>query len=197
MPEPTESTSLLGDPFDSGSVLNQSRYLASEDALTEQTVEDEEDEEDRAVDLVMTRFGSPGGHMGLGGGTAVFGSSLLSHRSSLVFNNEPTLHHARSISGSLRQRSPSPSLFSNGSIRRTSLPKKATTTNAIHEQSTIQEENEPPEDDVGHGKISKYKYGVSEARFWGVFITIVLVWFVGAFDGMLRIPAEAQSSSLM
>lgn len=190
MPEPTESTSLLGDPFDSNSVLNQPRYLASEDALTEQTADDDLEEEDREVDLVMTRFGSPGGHLGLGGGTALFSSSLLSHRSSLVFSNEPTLNRVRSLSESLRQRSPSPSIFSNGSIRetrrRTSLPKKSTTTNALQEQSTIQEETEPVEDDVGHGKITKYKYGVSEARFWGAFITIVLVWFVGAFDGRTR-----------
>lgn len=183
MPEPTESTSLLRAALESD----------IEDASTESVVEDslEDDlEEDHAMDLVMTRFGSPSDNVGLGGGSAVFSSSLLSHRAPLVFSDPPS-SRASSLSGSLRHR-PRGSLGSDATLResrrrpssRASLPKKPATIDGHLGPSRIEEESEAIEDEVQIQEEVKYMYGVSVARFWAVFVTIVLVWFVAAFDGI-------------
>lgn len=196
MTEPTETTTLLGTASDSGNAFGRPTALLSENVSSESVVEDEP-EEDYAVDLLMTRFGSPSDNVGLGGGSAVFSSSLLSHRASLSLNS-PASSRAPSLSGSIRQRPSSLSGLSNGTHRdsrrrpssRASLPKRPRITEAHREPSRIEEENEIADENIGFKEDSGYTYGISVTRFWAVFVTILLVWSVAAFDGNTECPSN-------
>jgi hypothetical protein len=88
----------------------QSPLLGAEEEYTDGYGQGEDDTEleDEPIDMLMNRFGSPAGNLGLSGGVGVFGSSLT-RRSSMTFSNAG-LSRVPSRAETVRRRPSQPSL---------------------------------------------------------------------------------------
>jgi hypothetical protein len=159
------------------------------DAELDSTAGYEPDEEateldDEPIDVLMNKFGSPGGTLGLSGGVGVFGSSLT-RRSSMTFSSAALSRvpsraetvRRRPSQPSLATRKQRPALFLDSTLHKTpssvSAPEDA--------PLPIAEERE----DHAEVKAPLYLYGVSRGRYWACFFGILLTWFVATFDSTL------------
>jgi len=171
MSPPTERSPLLSAEVDSAA-----GYEPSEEDM---------ELDDEPIDVLMNRFGSPAGTLGLSGGFGVFGSSLT-RRSSMTFSSSG-LSRVPSRAEAVRRRPSQPSLAA-----RKQLP-------AAFQDSTLQKgRSSAPASEGGPVLFTQesnadtavkrpplYLYGVSRARFWACFVGILLTWFVATFDSTL------------
>ena len=170
----TERTSLLSRISKANS-HTPTEATSSDNAIVE---EDDMETQDEPVDVLMSRYGSPAGSLGLSGGFSVFGSPIT-RRGSAAF--EPAgLGRVLSRTGQPRKQ---PSIFKAipgapptvAVESPTSLPSEMLTTNAdIGSDVPIQSIDET----TVTKKPPKFLYGISEAGFWACFTGILLTWFV-------------------
>jgi hypothetical protein len=144
------------------------------DTQLDRTASYEPDEEateldDEPIDVLMNKFGSPGGTLGLSGGIGVFGSSLT-RRSSMTFSSAG-LSRVPSRAETVRRRSSQPSsatrkqrpaLFPDSPLHKT--PSRVSTTEDA--PLPIAEESE----NHAEVKAPMYQYGVSRGRYWACFL---------------------------
>jgi MFS family permease len=151
-----ESTSLLGSGL--ARVYNGDHPVGFEgtaDSEYENALETEEE----SLNALITRYGSPGGSLGLSGGVGVFGTSLTRRGSTAIFD------YPRGET--LRRRASRPTVEYG--------PRKPSVT------SDLIEANEEDADK----KTPKFLYGVTDSQFWACFTGITLVYFVACFDSTL------------
>jgi hypothetical protein len=148
---------------------------------------DEEDAEleDEPIDVLMNRFGSPAGTLGLSGGVGIFGSSLT-RRSSMTFSSA-SLSRVTSRAETVRRRPSQPSLAARtqwpATFSDSTLQKTQSRTSASEDPSIpVAQESD---DNEAVKKAPLYLHGVSKGRFWACFFGIILTWFVATFDSTL------------
>jgi hypothetical protein len=159
------------------------------DAELDSTAGYEPDEEgteldDEPIDVLMNKFGSPGGNLGLSGGIGVFGSSLT-RRSSMTFSSAALSRvpsraetvHRRPSRPSLATRKQRPVVFPDSTLHKT--PSRVSATEGA--PLPIAEEGE----EHAEVKAPLYLYGVSRGKYWACFFGILLTWFVATFDSTL------------
>ncbi|KAL9115111.1 MAG: hypothetical protein Q9227_000905 [Pyrenula ochraceoflavens] len=176
---------LLGARVHSHHEASESRSIVDEEASEQYNSDEEATPRRSRVDELMTRFGSPAEATGLSGGGGVFGSSVMSRKTSMTFS-DAGINRVLSRSSSLRRRSSirslesgSPSRPIRGTINPPNLPKKSSRRELAQESAPIREEDEGENEQIAQTeKPPKYKYGVSEGRFWAIFFTVLLVWLV-------------------
>jgi hypothetical protein len=152
------------------------------DAELESTASYEPDDE--PLDVLMNKFGSPGGTLGLSGGVGVFGSSLT-RRSSMTFSSAG-LSRVPSRAEIVRRRPSRPSLDTGK--QRTVLFPDSTLHKTPSRVSATEDAPVPiagENDDHVEVKAPLYLYGVSRGRYWACFCGILLTWFVATFDSTL------------
>jgi MFS family permease len=156
-----ETTSLLAHP----------RRLG---VLPDSDEEDFSDLEEEPLNVLLTRYGSPAGSLGLSGGMGVFGTPIARRRSIFDYSrtdntarrpSQPAIHREQVISQSPPQ---SP------------LTKPPSKPDDIAESSA---------ESIDAGTIvenpPKFLYGISDSQFWACFTGIVLAYFVACFDSTL------------
>jgi MFS family permease len=156
MPPPTESTSLLGRGL--ARSYNQDHHIGTEDSAVSEDGSGLEPE-DEPLNALITRFGSPGGSLGLSGGVGVFGTSLTRRGSTAIFDYPRT--------ETLRRRSSRPTLEHG--------PRKMSATADLIEANQ----------EVADKTTPKFLYGVTDSQFWACFTGITLAYFVACFDSTL------------
>lgn len=165
----TERSPLLDAEFDSNA-----GYEPDEEAT---------ELDDEPIDVLMNKFGSPGGTLGLSGGVGVFGSSLT-RRSSMTFSSA-ALSRVPSRAETVRRRPSQPSLATRKQrpalFLDSTLHKTPSRVSAPEDALPIAEERE----DHAEVKAPSYLYGVSRGRYWACFFGILLTWFVATFDSTL------------
>lgn len=171
MPTPTERSPLLSAEEDYIDNFGQN--------------EDDAELEDEPIDVLMNRFGSPAGTLGLSGGIGVFGSSLT-RRSSMTFSSaglsrvpsraEPV--HRRPSQPSLAGRKQPTTIVSDSTLRKTRSRA------SVGEAAPVPLAQDRDEDAAVKGG-PLYLHGVSKGRFWACFLSILLTWFVATFDSTL------------
>jgi hypothetical protein len=171
MSHATERSPLLGATGDS---------TASDERL-----EEDWEFEDEPIDVLMNRFGSPAGTLGLSGGVGVFGSSLT-RRSSMTFSNAG-LSRVPSRAETIRRRPSQPSLATRH--QQPAAPFDSTL-QKTQSRASVGEDTPVPfaQESVERAAAKKpplYLHGVSKGRFWACFLGILLTWFVATFDSTL------------
>jgi hypothetical protein len=154
---PNESTSLLGRglarSYNGDHLIGSEITADSEDEISSET-------EEEPLNALITRYGSPGGSLGLSGGVGVFGTSLTRRGSTAIFDFPRT--------ETLRRRSSRPTIEHG--------PRKSSTTT-----DHLPEAGEQEDDKV----TPKFLHGVTDYQFWACFTGITLAYFVACFDSTL------------
>jgi hypothetical protein len=159
---------------------------AAEDSATgDEPLEEDLEFEDEPIDVLMNRFGSPAGTLGLSGGMGVFGSSLT-RRSSMTFSSA-SLSRVQSRAETIRHRPNQPSLATRQQRPEAPLDSKL---QKIQSRASGGEDTFTPsaQETIESPAVEKsplYLYGVSKGRFWACFLGILLTWFVATFDSTL------------
>jgi MFS family permease len=158
MPSPAnESTSLLGHglarPYGDEPTSTSTSIPASED-------ESAPEAEEEPLNALLTRYGSPGGSLGLSGGVGVFGTSLTRRGSTAIFD------YPRAET--LRRRPSRPNVDY--------VPRKPSISADLIEAN---------EEMAADKKLPKFLYGVTDSQFWACFTGITLAYFVACFDSTL------------
>lgn len=165
----------------------RSPLLGAEEEYTDDYEQGEDDTEleDEPIDVLMSKFGSPAGTLGLSGGVGVFGSSLT-RRGSMTFSNAG-LSQVPSRAETVRRRPSQPSLAVRKqptTIVSDSVLRKTRSRASISEGAPVPFAQER-DDDAAVKEGPLYLHGVTKAQFWACFLSILLTWFVATFDSTL------------
>jgi MFS family permease len=165
-----ESTSLLG----SGPISHYGHNISRPSSEAESEDDAFSEIEEEPLNALISRYGSPGGSLGLSGGVGVFGTPLT-RRSSTTSFNFPIVEAlrrrpSRPSIGFVNNSSSAPAADPLGVQRKTGIPRHDATGSVEGGSDT-----KPP----------KFLHGVSDSQFWSCFTGITLAYFVACFDSTL------------
>lgn len=176
-----ERTALLAresreDEGPSVDINSNSGYLS-----TDYDSEEDDTDDDEPLDVLVDRYTS-GENMnapGLSGSLGAFSSSLR-HRSSTMAFSFSALSRTTSRTDTLRHRPSRPSMARPTASRQ---PSRSSLKPAFLKKTKTAQGEDMEAGEIKTG--GKYLVDIGELRFWAIFVSIFLTWFVACFDSTL------------